>query len=98
MGKTSQMFLSVSKVQGLLGMSKSYCYELVAKLKMSWRRWARLSFPAKCRHNFSLRNFMVWKLRMKCWKLFTAIPAVSRQIKREGKLEAGIHYAGLTEG
>ncbi len=34
---------------------------------------------------------------MKCWKLFTAIPAVSRRIKREGKLETKIHYARLTE-
>ena len=32
MERTRQMFLSVAEVQGLLGMSKSYCYELVARL------------------------------------------------------------------
>ena len=42
MERTRQMFLSVAEVQGLLGMSKSYCYELVASSMMNWRKWARL--------------------------------------------------------
>jgi len=81
MGKTSQMFLSVSEVQGLLGMSKSYCYELVAKLNDELEKMDKIVIPAKYRHNFSLRNFTVWRLQMKCWKQCILLPAEEEQIK-----------------
>lgn len=45
MGKTSKIFLSVSEVQGLLGMSKSYCYELVAKLNDELEKMDKIVIP-----------------------------------------------------
>ena len=57
MGKTSQMFLSVSEVQGLLGMSKSYCYELVAKLNDELERMDKIVIPGKVPTQFFLEKF-----------------------------------------
>ena len=57
MGKTSQMFLSVSKVQGLLGMSKSYCYELVAKLNDELEKMGKIVIPGRVPTKFFLEKF-----------------------------------------
>lgn len=57
MGKTSQMFLSVSEVQGLLGMSKSYCYELVAKLNDELEKMDKIVIPGKVPTQFFLEKF-----------------------------------------
>lgn len=57
MGKTSQMFLSVSEVQGLLGISKSYCYELVAKLNDELEKMDKIVIPGKVPTQFFLEKF-----------------------------------------
>ncbi len=49
MGKTSQMFLSISEVQGLLGMSKLYCYEL--------EKMDKIVIPGKVPTQFFLEKF-----------------------------------------
>ena len=51
MERTRQMFLSVAEVQGLLGMSKSYCYELVARLNDELEKMGFETLP-------SLANFI----------------------------------------
>ena len=47
LGTTRQMFLSVAKIQGVLGMSKSYCYELAAKLNDELEKMNRIVIPGK---------------------------------------------------
>ena len=47
MERTRQMFLSVDEVQGLLGMSKSYCYELVARLNNELEKMGKIVIPGR---------------------------------------------------
>lgn len=46
---TRQMFLSVAEIQGLLGMSKSYCYEL--------EKMDKIVIPGKVPTQFFLEKF-----------------------------------------
>lgn len=57
MGTTRQMFLSVAEIQGLLGMSKSYCYELVAKLNDELEKMDKIVIPGKVPTQFFLEKF-----------------------------------------
>jgi hypothetical protein len=57
MGKTRQMFLSVAEIQGLLGMSRSYCYELVAKLNDELEKMDKIVIPGKVPTQFFLEKF-----------------------------------------
>jgi len=57
MGTTRQMFLSVAEIQGLLGMSKSYCYELVAKLNDEFEKMNKIVIPGKVPTQFFLEKF-----------------------------------------
>lgn len=57
MGRTRQMFLSVAEIQGLLGMSKSYCYELVAKLNDELEKMDKIVIPGKVPTQFFLEKF-----------------------------------------
>ncbi len=69
MERTRQMFLSVAEVQGLLGMSKSYCYELVARLNDELEKMGKIVIPGRGRQSFSWKSFTAWRLQMKClWK------------------------------
>lgn len=57
MGTTRQMFLSVAEIQGLLGMSKSYCYELVAKLNDELEKMDKIVISGKVPTQFFLEKF-----------------------------------------
>lgn len=57
MGTTRQMFLSVAEIQGLLGMSKSYCYELVAKLNDELEKMDKIVIAGKVPTQFFLEKF-----------------------------------------
>lgn len=57
MGKTRKMFLSVAEIQRLLGMSKSYCYELVAKLNDELEKMDKIVIPGKVSTQFFLEKF-----------------------------------------
>ena len=54
---TRQMFLSVAEIQGLLGMSKSYCYELVAKLNDELEKMDKIVISGKVPTQFFLEKF-----------------------------------------
>ena len=57
MERTRQMFLSVVEIQGLLGMSRSYCYELVAKLNDELEKMNKIVIPGKVPTQFFLEKF-----------------------------------------
>lgn len=57
MERTRKMFLSVAEVQGLLGMSKSYCYELVARLNDELEKMGKIVIPGKVPTKFFLEKF-----------------------------------------
>ena len=57
MERTRQMFLSVAEVQGLLGMSKSYCYELVARLNDEMEKMGKIVIPGRVPAKFFLEKF-----------------------------------------
>ena len=57
MERTRQMFLSVAEVQGLLGMSKSYCYELVARLNDELEKMGKIVIPGRVPTNFFFEKF-----------------------------------------
>lgn len=57
MERTRQMFLSVAEVQGLLGMSKSYCYELVARLNDELEKMGKIVIPGRVPTKFFLEKF-----------------------------------------
>ena len=57
MERTRQMFLSVAEIQGLLGMSKSYCYELVAKLNDELEKMDKIVISGKVPTQFFLEKF-----------------------------------------
>ena len=57
MERTKQMFLSVAEVQGILGMSKSYCYELVARLNDELEKMGKITIPGKVSTQFFLEKF-----------------------------------------
>lgn len=57
MERTRQMFLSVAEIQGLLGMSKSYCYELVARLNDELEKMGKIVIPGKVPTQFFLEKF-----------------------------------------
>lgn len=57
MGTTRQMFLSVAEIQGLLGMSKSYCYKLVAKLNDELEKMDKIVILGKVPTQFFLEKF-----------------------------------------
>ena len=57
MERTRQMFLSVAEVQGLLGMSKSYCYELVARLNDELEKMGKIAIPGRVPTKFFLEKF-----------------------------------------
>lgn len=57
MERTRQMFLSVADVQGLLGMSKSYCYELVARLNDELEKMGKIVIPGRVPTKFFLEKF-----------------------------------------
>lgn len=57
MERTRQMFLSVAEIQGLLGMSKSYCYELVAKLNDELEKMDKVVIPGRVPTQFFLEKF-----------------------------------------
>lgn len=57
MERTRQMFLSVAEIQGLLGMSKSYCYELVARLNDELEKMGKIVIPGKVLTQFFLEKF-----------------------------------------
>lgn len=51
------MFLSVADVQGLLGMSKSYCYELVARLNDELEKMGKIVILGRVPTKFFLEKF-----------------------------------------
>ena len=57
MERTRQMFLSVAEVQGLLGMSKSYCYELVARLNDELEKMGKIVILGRVPTKFFLEKF-----------------------------------------
>ena len=57
MERTRQMFLSVAEVQGLLGMSKSYCYELVARLNDELEKMGKIVILGRVSTKFFLEKF-----------------------------------------
>lgn len=57
MERTRQMFLSVADVQGLLGMSKSYCYELVARLNDELEKMGKIVILGRVPTKFFLEKF-----------------------------------------
>ncbi len=57
MGTTRQMFLSVAEIQGLLEKSKSYCYELVAKLNDELEKMDKIVISGKVPTKFFLEKF-----------------------------------------
>lgn len=57
MERTKQMFLSVAEVQGILGMSKSYCYELVARPNDELEKMGKITIPGKVSTQFFLEKF-----------------------------------------
>ena len=57
MERTRQMFLSVAAVQGLLGMSKSYCYELVARLNDELEKMGKIVILGRVPTKFFLEKF-----------------------------------------
>lgn len=57
MERTSQMFLSVAEVQGILGMSKSYCYELVARLNDELEKMGKITIPGRVPTQFFIEKF-----------------------------------------
>lgn len=57
MERTKQMFLSVAEVQGILGMSKSYCYELVARLNDELEKMGKITISGKVPTQFFLEKF-----------------------------------------
>ena len=83
-GKPARCFCRYRKYRGCLECQSRTAMNWWRNSMMSWRGWTRLSFPAKCRHNFSLRNFTVWKLRMKCWKQCIVMPAADKRINGKG--------------
>lgn len=57
MERTKQMFLSVAEVQGILGMSKSYCYELVARFNDELEKMGKITISGKVPTQFFLEKF-----------------------------------------
>ncbi len=57
MERTRQMFLSVAEVQGFLGMSKSYCYELVARLNDELEKMGKIVILGRVPTKFFLEKF-----------------------------------------